>query len=164
MNNKMLTSGERLKNCRKDNGLTQKQLAEQIYSNSDSSSATGSEKQIGFLENNAREMSDKYAKVLSQALSVRYEYLLLYDNYRTVEELRKAEKAAYNGIDTLLEFIASQQKAIISDPSSGCNHAIFKEGKEIGSLSWVQYEKLREDIFAFSMAWLTRILKECEEA
>mgnify|MGYP004480386585 FL=1 len=160
----MLTSGERLKNCRKDNGLTQKQLAEQIYSNSDSSSTTGSEKQIGFLENNAREMSDKYAKVLSQALSVRYEYLLLYDNYRTVEELRKAEKAAYNGIDTLLEFIASQQKAIISDPSSGCNHAIFKEGKEIGSLSWVQYEKLREDIFAFSMAWLTRILKECEEA
>lgn len=164
MNNKMLTSGERLKNCRKDNGLTQKQLAEQIYSNSDSSSTTGSEKQIGFLENNAREMSDKYAKVLSQALSVRYEYLLLYDNYRTVEELRKAEKAAYTGIDTLLEFIASQQKAIISDPSSGCNHAIFKEGKEIGSLSWVQYEKLREDIFAFSMAWLTRILKECEEA
>ena len=164
MNNKMLTSGERLKNCRKDNRLTQKQLAEQIYSNSDSSSTTGSEKQIGFLENNAREMSDKYAKVLSQALSVRYEYLLLYDNYRTVEELRKAEKAAYNGIDTLLEFIASQQKAISSDPSSGCNHAIFKEGKEIGSLSWVQYEKLREDIFAFSMAWLTRILKECEEA
>ena len=164
MNNKMLISGERLKNCRKDKGLTQKQLAEQIYNNSDGSSTTGSEKQIGFLENNVREMSDKYAKVLSQALNVRYEYLLLYDNYRTVEELRKAEKAAYNGIDTLLEFIASQQKAIISDPSSGCNHVIFKEGKEIGSLSWVQYEKLREDIFAFSVAWFTRILKECEEA
>lgn len=164
MDNEMLSHGERLKNCRKDKGLTQKQLAEQIYNNSDGSSTTGSEKQIGFLENNVREMSDKYAKVLSQALNVRYEYLLLYDNYRTVEELRKAEKAAYNGIDTLLEFIASQQKAIISDPSSGCNHVIFKEGKEIGSLSWVQYEKLREDIFAFSAAWFTRILKECEEA
>lgn len=164
MNDEMLNSGERLKKCRKDKGLTQRQLAEQIYNNSDGSSTTGSEKQIGFLENNVREMSDKYAKVLGQALNVRYEYLLLHDNYRTVEELQKAKKAAYNGIDALLEFIASQQKAIISNPSSGCNHVIFKEGKEIGSLSYVQYEKLREDIFAFSVAWLTRILKECEEA
>ena len=164
MNDEMLNSGERLKKCRKDKGLTQRQLAEQIYNNSDGSSTTGSEKQIGFLENNVREMSDKYAKVLGQALNVRYEYLLLHDNYRTVEVLQKAKKAAYNGIDALLEFIASQQKAIISNPSSGCNHVIFKEGKEIGSLSYVQYEKLREDIFAFSAAWLTRILKECEEA
>lgn len=164
MNDGMLNSGERLKKCRKDKGLTQRQLAEQIYNNSDGSSTTGSEKQIGFLENNVREMSDKYAKVLGQALNVRYEYLLLHDNYRTVEELQKAKKAAYNGIDALLEFIASQQKAIISNPSSGCNHVIFKEGKEIGSLSYVQYEKLQEDIFTFSAAWLTRILKECEEA
>lgn len=164
MNDEMLNSGERLKKCRKDKGLTQRQLAEQIYNNSDGSSTTGSEKQIGFLENNVREMSDKYAKVLGQALNVRYEYLLLHDNYRTVEELQKAKKAAYNGIDALLEFIASQQKAIISNPSSGCNHVIFKEGKEIGSLSYVQYEKLQEDIFTFSAAWLTRILKECEEA
>lgn len=164
MNDGMLNSGERLKKCRKDKGLTQRQLAEQIYNNSDGSSTTGSEKQIGFLENNVREMSDKYAKVLGQTLNVRYEYLLLHDNYRTVEELQKAKKAAYNGIDALLEFIASQQKAIISNPSSGCNHVIFKEGKEIGSLSYVQYEKLQEDIFTFSAAWLTRILKECEEA
>ena len=164
MNDEMLNSGERLKKCRKDKGLTQRQLAEQIYNNSDGSSTTGSEKQIGFLENNVREMSDKYAKVLGQALNVRYEYLLLHDNYRTVEELQKAKKAAYNGIDALLEFIASQQKAIISNPSSSYNHVIFKEGKEIGSLSYVQYKKLREDIFAFSVAWLTRILKECEEA
>lgn len=164
MDDEMLNSGERLKKCRKDKGLTQKQLAEQIYNNSDGSSTTGSEKQIGFLENNVREMSDKYAKVLSRALNVRCEYLLLHDNYRTADELRQAERAAYNGIDALLEFIASQQKAIISDPSSGCNHVIFKEGKEIGSLSYVQYEQLREDIFAFSTAWLTRIFKECEEA
>lgn len=160
----MLSTGDRLRKCRKDKGLTQRQLAERIYNDGDGSGTAGSEKQIGFLENNARPMSDKYAKSLSQVLNVRQEYLLLQDNYQTADELRQAEKAAYNGIDALLEFIASQQKAIISNPSSGCNHVIFKEGKEIGSLSYVQYEKLQEDIFTFSAAWLTRILKECEEA
>lgn len=82
----MLLAGERLRECRKLRGMTLEQLAECIELLPGNNGKVRSAKQISYIENGTRTLSAEYALLLSEALNVRIEYLLLKDEYKTEEE------------------------------------------------------------------------------
>ncbi len=82
--------GKRLRERRKECGLTQAQLADkineleeknQIYS--EEKKCLHSDKQISYLENGSRPISLNYAWLLSGVLGVRYNWLMGLDDYKT---------------------------------------------------------------------------------
>ena len=81
-----LLIGERVKECRKIMGITQEQLLDKIISLPENNGKTRSQKQLSYIENGTRELSNDYAFLLSRALNVRLDYLLLKDDYRTEED------------------------------------------------------------------------------
>lgn len=76
-------AGRRLRECREWRGLTREALVERIEALPDNRGKNRSSKQLEYLENGVRQMSNEYAILLSQALHIRIEYLQLKDNYRT---------------------------------------------------------------------------------
>lgn len=81
--NSMFLMGQRLKECREICGLSQAQLTEKVENLKDNRGKVRSAKQLSYLENGTRALSVEYAELLSQALNVRSEYLLLKDDFRT---------------------------------------------------------------------------------
>lgn len=81
-----LIVGERVKECRKILGITQEELLDKIISLPENNGKTRSQKQLSYIENGTRELSNEYALLLSRALNVRLDYLLLKDDYRTEED------------------------------------------------------------------------------
>lgn len=83
--------GERLEKCRKNKGLTQKQVCDMIYELPDNNGKERNEKQIGYIENGKRSLSKEYAILFSQVFGVRYEYLMGQDDYETEADKKLAE-------------------------------------------------------------------------
>lgn len=81
----MLIAGERLKKLRTQANLTQEKLCE-IINNLPENKKERSYHQISQMENGKREISLEYAYLLSKALNVNQEYLLLESNYATDKE------------------------------------------------------------------------------
>lgn len=92
--------GERLRERRKECGLTQAQLADKIdeldeemqVDSTNKNRRPRSEKQISYLENGSRPISYDYAWLLSGILKVRYEWLMGYDDYKTEEDYETATR------------------------------------------------------------------------
>lgn len=82
---KMLIAGERLKKLRTNAALTQEKLCE-LINNLPENKRERSYHQISQMENGKREISLEYAYLLSKALNVSQEYLLLESDYTTEEE------------------------------------------------------------------------------
>lgn len=74
---KNIECGLRLKDCRKNKGLTQEKLA---------TLSNYSVQTVSYIENGTRNMSREAAHAFSQILEVREEYLLCEDNSKTIEE------------------------------------------------------------------------------
>lgn len=79
-------TGERIRECREMRGLSRKQLVDEIVLLPDNGEKERSEKQISYLENGTRALSLEYANLIAQALQVRIEYLLLKDDFKTMDE------------------------------------------------------------------------------
>ena len=92
LNNK--ECGKRLRECRKECGLTQAQLADKINELEEKNQifperkkeCFHSDKQISYLENGSRPISPNYARLLSRVLGVRYEWLMGEDDHKTAED------------------------------------------------------------------------------
>lgn len=92
--------GERLRERRKECGLTQAQLADKIdeldeetqVDSTNKNRRPRSEKQISYLENGLRPISYDYAWLVSTILKVRYEWLMGYDDYKTEEDYEAATR------------------------------------------------------------------------
>lgn len=79
----MFEVGKRLRECREWRGLSRDELVKRVEALPDNKGKTRSVKQISYIENGTRQLSSEYALLLSQALNIRMEYLLLKDEYRT---------------------------------------------------------------------------------
>lgn len=79
--------GKRVKNCRKRYGLSRDQLVQRIEALPANCGKDRSTKQIEYIENGTRKLSNDYALLISQALGVRVEYLLLKDDFMTDTEM-----------------------------------------------------------------------------
>ena len=102
----MLMAGERLKECRELRGITQEKLAELIELLPGNNGKVRSAKQISYLENGTRAISMEYAVLLSQALHVRIEYLLLKDDYKTdIERIGASATTRNKKWDAILSLI-----------------------------------------------------------
>ncbi|MCD8047220.1 MAG: helix-turn-helix transcriptional regulator, partial [Clostridiales bacterium] len=75
--------GARVRECREMRGLTREELIERIERLPENGSTTRSAKQLDYIERGVRPMSPQYSRLLSKALSVREQYLLLEDNFAT---------------------------------------------------------------------------------
>ena len=161
LNSFMLSSGDRLKECRTALHLTQNDLAEKISNQSGCTAVGGSEKQISFIENGKRPLSEKYASLLGKALDVRPEYLLALDNFKNELERATAKKNAYRGIEDLLDYIAADQMTIITCSSEErCD--VYLRGERVGTLSNDRYESMVSEIFDFASYILSKTLKKLE--
>ena len=78
--------GQRVRECRELRKLTQKELADRIFLLPENGGKTRSEKQLAYIENGNRKLSNDYAVLIAKALNVRIEYLLLIDGYKTEDE------------------------------------------------------------------------------
>ena len=85
------TAGRRLRSLREEEKLTQEQLAEKIGQLQDSK-RTLSSVQIGYLENDRREMSLKYAELFAHFFNVNSEWLLYGRGFKSESEANAAEK------------------------------------------------------------------------
>lgn len=81
---KMLLSGRRLQECRKEAQLTQQELAEKIEALPSNNGRIRSEKHISAIERGERSLSEEYAMLISEVLYVRPEYLLGEDEFKTI--------------------------------------------------------------------------------
>jgi transcriptional regulator with XRE-family HTH domain len=150
--------GERLKICRKKRGLTHMQLCELIYALPDNNGKARNEKQIGYIENGNRPLSLEYAHLLSQALSVRYEYLMGWDDYETEANflLSKmyAEKAEFEKetrefnkkFDCVNALLKSMQYNFGYPPPDYLTHDEFKRGQKELELR-VVYDEIMSEAF-----------------
>lgn len=80
--------GERVKKCRKHFGLSREQLVQKIEALPENCGKDRSVKQIEYIENGIRRLSDNYAMLISRALGVRVEYLKLEDDAMTEMEFK----------------------------------------------------------------------------
>lgn len=174
-------SGERIRKCRKMRGLSVIQLCERIELLPDNHGKRRSEKQINYLESGARKLSIEYATLLSQALQVRVEYLLLKDDYMTGHDmlcasLDKMEEHA-KILHSLIRLIVKNQgfdiemidlergdKALPANMGvSESLYYVFKTGDEvIAHLSLEDYSKLRDEIYHYSY-YLVEKYRETQE-
>lgn len=86
---KMCSIGKRVKECRKNAGMTQDQVVDAILSLPGNRDKSRNPKQLSAIENGRRELSPEYAHLLAKVLHVRYEYLMGEDDYRTEDMLQK---------------------------------------------------------------------------
>lgn len=87
----MLTKGKRLKECRKENGFTQEELAEKVSCSSNL---------ISMIECGKRNLTEDLAVDFSKLLHVSKDYLLAKNNYKTIRDERKKALALYSQADT----------------------------------------------------------------
>lgn len=93
--NEALMRGEaskRLRECRKDSGLTQDQVAQKVYY---------TKQYISDLERGKRSISVDAARRLGKCLEVRMEYLLCEDDYKTIADIQNKyfEHGEFSTID-----------------------------------------------------------------
>lgn len=103
----MLHCGKRLKECREAAGYTQSELAAAIEALPDNNGKTRNDKHISAVERGERRLSIEYARLISQVLNVREEYLLCQDNFRTKEQ---EQKVLFGGLTNINEFLLSLLK------------------------------------------------------
>lgn len=101
-----LLSGNRLKEMRKANNLTQEQLTEKIQTLPENKGKARSEKSIGRMERGEMPISPEYAFLISRVLGCRVEYLLAQDDYETEAERIHAITDEHNSIFGMIETIA----------------------------------------------------------
>lgn len=82
-NDRWLSTGKRVKECRELRALSQEELIDRIHLLPGNNGKTRNPKQISYIENGTRKLSNDYAVLISQALDVRIEYLLLEDDFMT---------------------------------------------------------------------------------
>lgn len=75
--------GKRLRECRKNRGLTQQELAAIVYDLPENNEEERTPQQIGYIERGQRKLSLEWASLLAKALGVRMEYLLYKDDFET---------------------------------------------------------------------------------
>lgn len=80
---KMCSIGKRVKECRKNAGMTQEQVVDAILSLPGNRDKSRNPKQLSAIENGRRELSPEYAHLLAKVFRVRYEYLMCEDDYKT---------------------------------------------------------------------------------
>ena len=104
------TPQERLKNLRKERGLSQADLAEEI-GKMQHGKRTCSEKQISFIESGSRPISRNYAHLFSEYFGVTEKYILGESIYRTeADEITALQReysdqsdAVFNGLLALMD-------------------------------------------------------------
>ncbi len=112
-------AGDRLRECRLWRGLSRDELIVRVEALPDNKGKVRSEKQIGYIESGARQMSVEYALLFSQALDIRPEYLLLKDDFRTeAERIKAITGKAWSRQDLIRNLIALHGYAINDVTSS----------------------------------------------
>lgn len=95
--------GNRLRECRRERGMTQSQLAEAVDCLPENRRTQNrSSQHIGRIERGISILTRDYAHLLAQALEVREEYLLCEDDYKSSSDFQKAklkEEAEREDID-----------------------------------------------------------------
>lgn len=79
----MLLSAQRVKECRKEKGLSQEELIQRIELLPENRGKHRNEKHLSAIERGKRPLSFEYARLISKVLMVREEYLLGYDDFKT---------------------------------------------------------------------------------
>lgn len=80
---KMLLCARRVKECRKEKGLSQEELIQKIELLPENRGKRRNEKHLSAIECGKRILSIEYARLISKVLMVREEYLLGYDDFKT---------------------------------------------------------------------------------
>ena len=139
------TPGERLKILRKERGLHQADLAEEIEK-MQHGKRTCSEKQISYIENGSRPLSRNYAHLFAKFFDVDAAWILCETDYRTaahkfaamINKSREESDLLFTG---LLAFASLNGYTIDAKPLTGdveevinnlnCQYSIKKDGKQI---------------------------------
>lgn len=112
----MFEVGRRLRECREWRGLSRDKLVERVEALSENGGKTRSVKQISYIENGTRKLSNEYALLLSRALNIRIEYLLLQDGYRTESDRIDAISSGTHEVyDLITELIKLHGYEIVAD-------------------------------------------------
>lgn len=112
----MFEVGRRLRECREWRGLSRDNLVERVEALPENGGKTRSVKQISYIENGTRKLSNEYALLLSRALNIRIEYLLLQDSYRTDGDRIDAISSGTHEVhDLITELIKLHGYEIVAD-------------------------------------------------
>lgn len=96
LKDKMCISGNRVKECRKNAGMTQEEVVDAILSLPGNRDKSRNSKQLSAIENGRRELSPEYAHLLAKVFGVRYEYLMCEDDYKTEKDMEQKSHNAWN--------------------------------------------------------------------
>lgn len=150
----MFEVGRRLRECRELRGLSRDKLVERVEALAENGGKTRSVKQISYIENGTRKLSNEYALLLSRALNIRIEYLLLQDSYRTEGDRIGAIVSGTNKVyDLITELIKLHGYEIVADtfdwePLEEENGNKFRKvhygikSTETGACAYIGYSKI----------------------
>lgn len=80
------TPGKRVKECRKNKRISQRELAERIENLPENNGISRNEKHISAIENDKRPLSEEYARLIAMVLNVDHGYLLCKTNYKNFHD------------------------------------------------------------------------------
>ena len=82
--------GQQVKKCREFRGLSHEELSAKIEQLPENNGKVRSPKQLSYIENGVRPLSNEYAFLIAKVLNVRVEYLFLKDDFKTEGERASA--------------------------------------------------------------------------
>lgn len=113
--------GKRLKECRKEKGMTQEQLAKDVGYTVQA---------INYIENGKRRLSTDSAFLLSKALDIRYQYLLCEDDYKTLKNMY-SESIEFDMREKTFENAIAEQgylpMAVLGEPLGTVYDELYEE-------------------------------------
>lgn len=158
----MFRTGERLRECREWRGLSRDKLIERVEALPDNRGKIRSVKQIAYIENGTRPLSSEYALLLSQALNIRIEYLLLKDNYRTEAERIGAHVANGNEKQNLIIELMKLHFYEVEDATQRMPVEVDEDGKEYRKTT-LALKSPKGSVRFLSMQELLEILKNIDD-